>query len=64
MLCAGGFEESTIHSMMGGAWLAKDIEKLWENEASKNALMNTVRLLDTCEEIFGLSGHLLSVSRK
>ena len=63
-LCAGGFEESTIHSMMGGAWLAKDIEKLWENEASKNALMNTVRLLDTCEEIIGLSGHLLSVSRK
>ncbi len=59
-----GFEESTIHGVMGGAWLARDIDKLWENEASRNALMNTVRLLDTCEEIIGLAGHLLSVSVK
>lgn len=63
-LFTGGFEESVVHGIMGGAWLAKDIEKLWENETSKNALMNTVRLLDTCEEIIGLSGHLLAVSIK
>ncbi len=63
-LCAGGFEKSTIHGIMGGAWLAKDIESLWKNDATRNALMNTVRLLDTCEEIIGLSGHLLSVSKK
>lgn len=63
-LCAGGFEGSKVHGVMGGAWLANNIDELWKNEASKNALMNTVRLLDTCEEIIGLSGHLLSVSRK
>ena len=49
---------------MGGAWLAKDIDRLWENETSRNALMHTVRLIDGCEEIIGLSGHLLSVSVK
>ena len=63
-LLAGGFKGSVVHGVMGGAWLAKDIEKLWENEASRNALMNTVRLLSTCEEIIGLSGHLLAVSVK
>ncbi|MEE0265705.1 MAG: class I SAM-dependent methyltransferase [Acutalibacteraceae bacterium] len=63
-LSAGGFSESKVHGVMGGAWLAKDIEKLWANEASRNALMNTVRMLDNCEEIIGLSGHLLTVSEK
>ncbi len=63
-LSTGGFENSVVHGVMGGAWLAKDIDKLWENEASRNALMTTVRLFDTCEEIMGLSGHLLAVSVK
>lgn len=60
----GGFPGSVVHGIMGGAWLAHDIDKLWENETSRNALMNTVRLLDTHEEIMGLSGHLLAVSEK
>lgn len=63
-LCAGGFAGSVVHGIMGGAWLANNIDELWKNEASRNALMHTVRLLDTCEEIIGLAGHLLSVSRK
>ena len=63
-LATGGFDESRVHGVMGAAWLANNIEALWENEVSRNALMNTVRLLDTCEEIIGLSGHLLAVSRK
>lgn len=63
-LCAGGFVGSVVHGIMGGAWLANNIDELWGNEASRNALMHTVRLLDTCEEIIGLAGHLLAVSRK
>ena len=63
-LCEGEFESSKIHGVMGGAWLANNIDELWKNKASRNALMNTVRLLDTNEEIIGLSGHLLAVSRK
>lgn len=60
----GGFSDSVVHGIMGGAWLANDIDELWKNEKSRNALMNTVRLLDTHEEIIGLSGHLLAVSRR
>lgn len=62
-LSAGGFSSTVVHGVMGGAWLAHDIDELWKNEASRGALMNTMRLLDTNEEIIGLSGHLLTVSK-
>ncbi len=63
-LLAGGFKGNVVHGVMGGAWLANNIDELWKNESSRKALMNTVRMLDTHDEIIGLSGHLLAVSRK
>ena len=63
-LSAGGFFDSVVHGTMGGAWLANNIDELWKNEKSRNTLMNTVRLIDTHEEIIGLSCHLLAVSRR
>lgn len=63
-LANGGFTNTVVHGVMGGAWLAPNLEELLENEATKNALMATVRLLDTHEEVIGLSGHLLAVSTK
>ena len=60
----GGFEETEVNGVMGGAWLDKDLDSLWENESSREALMNTIRLLDGHEEILGLSGHLLGISVK
>lgn len=63
-LCAGGFPNAEVHGVMGGAWLAHDIDAIWENEAAKETLMRTVRLLDTHEEIIGLSAHLLAVGKK
>lgn len=49
---------------MGGVWLAPNLNKLLEYDKTKNILMKTVRMLDTYEEIIGLSGHLLAVSKK
>lgn len=63
-LCCGGFNTSSVHGILGGAWLAPNLEALLENEETKKVLMKTVRMLDTHEEIIGLSGHLLAVSRK
>ncbi|MBO4637621.1 MAG: class I SAM-dependent methyltransferase [Clostridiales bacterium] len=63
-LSEGGFAKSVVHGIMGGAWLAPDLDNLWDNEKSREALLNTVRLLDTYEEIIGLSAHLLAVSEK
>lgn len=63
-LSYGGFVTPTVHGVMGGAWLAPNLNELLENEETKKVLMKTVRMLDTHEEIIGLSGHLLAVSRK
>ena len=63
-LTEGGFTDTIVHGVMGGAWLAQNIDELWKDEVARNTLMTTVRLLDTNEEVIGLSGHLLAVSRK
>ncbi len=63
-LAAGGFPEAKVHGVMGGAWLAHNLDELWKNEVSRNALMRTVRLLDTKEEVIGIAGHLLAISKK
>lgn len=63
-LSIGGFDTVKVHGVMGGAWLAPNLDELLANEKTKAVLMKTVRMLDTHEEIIGLSGHLLAVSRK
>ena len=63
-LLRGGFDTVSVHGVMGGAWLAPNLDELLANEKTKAVLMKTVRMLDTHEEIIGLSGHLLAVSRK
>ncbi len=63
-LSIGGFSTVNIHGVMGGAWLAPNVDELWKNEKSRETLMCTVRLLDNHDEIIGLSGHLLAVSHK
>ena len=63
-LSLGGFDTASVHGVMGGAWLAPNLDELLANEKTKALLMKTVRMLDTHEEIIGLSGHLLAVSRK
>lgn len=63
-LSMGGFNTATVHGVMGGAWLAPNLDELLANEETKAVLMKTVRMLDTHEEIIGLSGHLLAVSMK
>ncbi len=60
----GGFATSSVHGVMGGAWLAPDLDALLASAETRDVLLQTVRMLDTHEEILGLSGHLLAVSRK
>ncbi len=63
-LAAGGFSTDAVHGVMGGAWLAPNLEELLADEKTRALLMKTVRMLDTHEEIIGLSGHLLAVAGK
>lgn len=63
LLC-GGFDTVSVHGILGGAWLAPNLDALLANAETRETLMKTVRMLDTHEEIIGLSGHLLAVSKK
>ena len=63
-LALGGFATASVHGVMGGAWLAPDLDNLLANPDTREVLMKTVRMLDTHEEIIGLSGHMLAVSGK
>ena len=63
-LTAGGFDTASVHGVMGGAWLAPNLDELLSKEETRAVLMETVRMLDTHEEIIGLSGHMLAVSKK
>ena len=63
-LSLGGFDTAAVHGVMGGAWLAPNLDELLAEGETRAVLMKTVRMLDTHEEIIGLSGHLLAVSRK
>ena len=63
-LACGGFDTESVHGVMGGAWLAPNLNGLMENADTREVLMKTVRMLEMHEEIIGLSGHLLAVSRK
>ena len=63
-LAAGGFDTLAVHGVMGGAWLAPNLDALLHKEDTKALLLKTIRMLDTHEEIIGLSGHLLAVAGK
>lgn len=63
-LSCGSFSTASVHGVMGGAWLAPDLNELLANKETHETLMKTIRMLDTHEEIIGLSGHLLAVSVK
>lgn len=63
-LSCGGLDTQAVHGVMGGAWLAPNLNGLLENDETREVLMRTVRMLDAHEEIIGLSGHMLAVSRK
>lgn len=63
-LTEAGFSNNEIHGVVGGAWLAPNIDELWKDEKSRNALMKSVRMIDCREDISGLSTHLLGISHK
>jgi hypothetical protein len=47
-------DTASVHGIMGGAWLAPNLDALPANEETKAVLMKTVRMLDTHKEIMYL----------
>jgi len=63
-LAAGGFEEITLHGVVGAGWLAPDLDEKWNDPTAREAILRSVRMLDGRRDILGLSTHLLAVARK
>ena len=63
-LAHGGFADTLVYGLMGGAWLAPNLDALMDDPKTRETLMRTVRLLDGHDEIIGLSGHLLAVAHR
>lgn len=63
-LAGGGFSDTTVHNVVGAAWIAPDLDALWTDEEAREALLKTVRFIDTREDLSGFSTHLLAISRK
>lgn len=63
-LANGGFANVCVHGVMGGAWLALNLDELMNDPHTRETLMRTVRMLDGHEEIIGLSGHLLAICKQ
>ncbi len=63
-LALGGFPFTEAHGILGGAWIVPNIDELWKKEKSREALMSIVRMLDGKEDIMGISGHFLGISKK
>ncbi len=63
-LACAGFGGTVVHGVVGAGWLAPNLDELWADEHAREAVMRSVRLLDTEKDVRGLSTHLLAISRK
>lgn len=63
-LNSAGFDGVAVHGVVGGGWLAPELDALWQDARARAAIMRAVRLLDGEDDVIGLSTHLLAIGRK
>ena len=63
-MALGGFSDVSVHAAVGAAWLAPDLDNLWQDKSAREALLSTVRLMDGHDEIMALSTHIVGAGRK
>lgn len=59
-----GFEPAGLYGLEGPAWLLQDFDRRWADPAARQALLATVRALETEPTLLGISAHLLAVGRR
>lgn len=67
-LCAevrdAGFVDAEILAVEGPGWIAPNIDALWAEERSREAILNTVQAVERQPFLIGVSPHMLAVARK
>ena len=59
-----GFKTINKHAIEGIIWFTPDLNEKWENETSRNRLLNILNLTENEESIMGMSPHFMVVSQK
>ena len=59
-----GFKVEKAIAVEGCIWFTPHLDEKWENEASRERLLDIVRLTETESEMMGMSPHFIVVARK
>ena len=57
-----GFEDLTLHGVLGPCWSIRNLDEAWSDEQSREAILRVVRLLDREESLMGFSTHYITIS--
>lgn len=61
---SAGFGDTDIRGVVGPCWMIRNLDEAWQNDDKRESIMRIVRLCEKEESIMGLSGHILSISKK
>lgn len=57
-----GFSVEKIFAVEGPTWIAPAFDSIWENEDSKNTILDMAKMVEEDENIMAMSPHFLAVS--
>lgn len=63
-LLAAGFQVVEIVAIEGPGWLARDFDRLWNDSAQRERLLEIIRKVEREPSILGVSSHVMGIGRK
>ncbi len=61
---AAGFQIVELVAIEGPAWIARDFERLWDDPAQRERLLECVRRVEREPSILGASAHIMCIARR
>ncbi len=61
---AAGFHVEAVLAIEGPGWLARDFERLWNDPAQRERILQVVRKVEKEPSVMGVSSHIMAVGRK
>jgi ubiquinone/menaquinone biosynthesis C-methylase UbiE len=59
-----GFEDAEIVAIEGPGWLARDFDRLWNNPAQRERLLDAVRKVEREASVLGATSHLMAIAKR
>jgi ubiquinone/menaquinone biosynthesis C-methylase UbiE len=61
---AAGFRVMEVVAIEGPAWLARDFDRLWSDDAQRERLLAAVRKVEREPSVLGASSHVMAIGQK